>query len=157
MYKQTKATNAIVIEYTQLKKLGLSGMSDMKQKLNDYYYEYFSIDDVLEEKYANVDEDTVIERSLDLLAHSMKIDDITDDQHAAIAAVNKVIDEFKISYGLDLELNYHDSAYSGNELDDIDGHFFELDFNQVYRRSVLADTLLVDASIETKWFNFMEY
>lgn len=67
-------------------------------------------------------------------------------------AYNLFINEFEEVYNMSLTIDHHDSEVRGGSYDDIDGVFYALDFNQVYRLSEKAQTLDLDASFKMSQF-----
>ncbi len=139
MYNKTRAANAHTIEYKDFAKLGLLSYSDLNKQLANYMEN---------------NEMKTVTQALDDIAFRIKIEDIEEEQQVVIDVLYGLFDEFKFKYQLDVELNYHDRESAGETTDDISGHFFELDFNQLYRPGVLAQQLMDKVDVDTKWFQY---
>lgn len=81
--------------------------------------------------------------------------DNDDDEDLFTKAFDKYIalsQAFKTKYGVGLYLGYHDSNDDGSRYDDIDGVYYTLEFNDVYKLSEEAEKLKKVAPFEIKQF-----
>lgn len=129
------AASALVVERDDLKELKLESFKTFEAHLIE----------------ANVDfDDVAIVRS-----GFREVDLNEDDQEeldVALELFEKFVKEFRIKYGLNIELDYHDQEDEGDRYDDLDGAFFCLDFHEVYTLTPQASVLNSIAPIERKAF-----
>lgn len=111
------ANVAIVISEDELMEMGLSSyrlLRKMMEKLEDSYSDY-DIFDILvmsgPDSYAEVSQ---------------------EDLNRLVNIYESFLEEFKEATGIGVYLNYHDSHANGDRYDEVDGMFFELEFNDIY-------------------------
>lgn len=64
--------------------------------------------------------------------------DENDHDTKAFKAFDKLTKAFKDKVGLDLYLGYHDQENDGDRYDDVNGVYWYLDFNEVYKLTPAA-------------------
>lgn len=85
------------------------------------------------------------------------IEELEESEYDEVmAALRNLYNKFKKKTGIDIALCYHDSNEYGDRYDDVNGYFFALNFDDVYKKTAKAKKLF-DAGVNIGFSYYVSF